>query len=115
MTTTPVIGGIVKNNAKQKFKQEQIVEVQCFPLCSILLALNRTNVDFLSLDVEGVELGVLNTVPWRNVNITMMSIEFDKWPGGSESLCMYMKRRGYNCGMTMFAAGAADVLFQKRN
>ena len=47
----------------------EIVQVQCFPLYSILLAVNRTTVDFFSLDVEGSELDVLNTIPWHKVDI----------------------------------------------
>ncbi len=33
--------------------------MQCFPLYSLLLALERTTVDYLSLDIEGTELEVL--------------------------------------------------------
>ena len=47
----------------------EIVQVQCFPLYSILLAVNRTAVDFFSLDVEGSELDVLSTIPWHKVDI----------------------------------------------
>lgn len=65
--------------------------MQCFPLYSILLAAERTSIDFFSLDVEGHELNVfyfmpfflfivslifniffikiLKTIPWKKVNI----------------------------------------------
>lgn len=45
------------------------VQVQCFPIYSILAALNRTEVDYFSLDIEGDELAVLKTIPWNNVRI----------------------------------------------
>ena len=35
------------------------VALQCFPLYSVLRALNKTTVDFLSLDVEGAEYEIL--------------------------------------------------------
>ena len=35
------------------------VALQCFPLYSVLKALNKTTVDFLSLDVEGAEYEIL--------------------------------------------------------
>ena len=41
--------------------------VECYPLYSLLLAMDHTRVDFLSLDVEGAELAVLRTVPWDKV------------------------------------------------
>jgi len=34
--------------------------VPCFPLQALLVALNRTTVDYFSLDVEGYELDVSN-------------------------------------------------------
>jgi len=45
------------------------VQVQCFPIYSILSALNRTTVDYFSLDIEGDELDVLRTIPWKSVHI----------------------------------------------
>ena len=38
--------------------------VRCFPLSSLLIAANLTKIDFLSLDLEGLELKVLKTVKW---------------------------------------------------
>lgn len=49
--------------------QSGYVDVQCFPLYSFLLALNKTTIDYFSLDVEGAELAVLKTIPWSKVNI----------------------------------------------
>ena len=45
------------------------MDVQCFPLYSYLLALNRTKVDYFSLDVEGSELDVLRTIPFEKLDI----------------------------------------------
>ncbi len=45
------------------------ITAQCFPLYSILLALNRTTIDYFSLDIEGYELDVLRTIPWSKVDI----------------------------------------------
>lgn len=48
-------------------------EVQCVPLYTILLALNRTTIDYLSLDVEGAEISVLRTIPFDKVSIKVDS------------------------------------------
>ena len=53
-------------------KIDTAVIVQCFPLYSILLAVNRTRIDFLSLDIEGHELKVLQTIPWNKVDIRVI-------------------------------------------
>lgn len=50
---------------------------QCFPLHSFLLALNRTTVDYLSLDVEASEYKVLSTIPWDKIKIKVIYFSFD--------------------------------------
>lgn len=35
----------------------------------MLAALNRTTVDYFSLDIEGDELSILKTIPWDSVDI----------------------------------------------
>ena len=47
--------------------------MQCFPFYSIMLALGRTQIDFFSLDIEGGELDVLKTIPWKRVDIKVLS------------------------------------------
>ena len=51
--------------------------VQAFPLYSLLLATGIKHVDFLSLDVEGAELDILNTIPWDKVDIDLVMVEVD--------------------------------------
>ena len=46
-----------------------IVNVQCFSLYSILLAVGRTNVDYFSVDAEESGLQILTNIPWHKVNI----------------------------------------------
>ena len=52
-------------------------KVPCFPLPSILAALNVNHVDFLSLDIEGQELAVLKTLPF-NSSLTIDVITHEK-------------------------------------
>ena len=42
---------------------------ECFPLFTILKALNVTEVDYLSLDIQGPELKVLKGIPFDLVSI----------------------------------------------
>ena len=52
------------------------MDVQCFPLYSYLRALNRTKVDYFSLDVEGSELDVLRTIPFEKLDIRVCVLFF---------------------------------------
>ena len=71
-TRTPDIAQIVET--KKAGSDAEIISVQSFPIYSILLALNRTTVDFFSLDVEGFELDVLRTIPWDKVDIKVYDL-----------------------------------------
>ena len=42
-----------------KDKNRKTLDLQCFPLYSILLALNNPVIHYFSLDIEGAELPVL--------------------------------------------------------
>lgn len=48
--------------------------VKCFPLYSLLLAMNTTNIDYVSLETGGTELQVLETVPFDRVKIAVIGV-----------------------------------------
>ena len=50
-------------------KNAQIIKATCFPFHSILFAIGNPSVDYFSLDIEGIELDVLKTIPWDKVDI----------------------------------------------
>ena len=55
-----------------KLKTFKNFQVQCFPLYSVLMALDNPAVDYMSLDIEGAELPVLKTVPWDKVSLCLL-------------------------------------------
>ena len=46
--------------------------VQCLPLFTIARALNVRHIHLFSLDVEGAEMGILNTIPWNLLQFTVL-------------------------------------------
>ena len=52
------------------------ITVQCFTLHSLLLAIGQTEVDYFSLDVEGPELEILQTIPFDKIRIKVITIEY---------------------------------------
>ena len=67
-------GNSARSLGSSKFKNAQVatvVDVHCLPLFTLLAALDFPTVDFFSLDVEGAELGILQTIPWHQVNIVL--------------------------------------------
>ncbi|KAF2356270.1 Methyltransferase FkbM [Trinorchestia longiramus] len=61
--------GKINQNVALGTNKAGLAEVQCLPVYSLLVALNVTTVHYFSLDVEGVELEVLQTIPWDKVDI----------------------------------------------
>ena len=77
-------------------------QMQCLPLYSILKAAGQTRIDFLSLDVEGAEYGILQTLfEQKNeirVNVASIEVTYADLEGYSQSLVemvYLMKRNGY--------------------
>ena len=50
-----------KERLEMNHPGSEIVEIQCFPLFSILQAMGISHVDYFSLDIEGAEMDVLKT------------------------------------------------------
>ena len=83
-TMSELIGGLsdyMEQTHKVRIEQESneavpIVNVQCFPLYSILKAIGVTHIDYFSLDVEGAELEILFTLPLNQITVDVFSIEY---------------------------------------
>ncbi|CAG2229669.1 unnamed protein product [Mytilus edulis] len=106
------VGKIVQN---QNLTGNNIVDVQCFPLYSILKALSVTHVDFFSLDVEGNELQVLETIPFDKLYIDIMTVEIAHVPGGQTPVKTFVENKGYSSliKMSHFRGLANDIIFRK--
>ena len=46
-----------------------ITKELCLPLYAILSSIGNPIIDYFSLDVEGSEIGILQTIPWDKVHI----------------------------------------------
>ena len=103
------------------------VNIQCFPLYSLLLALDNPTVHYFSLDIEGAELPVLKTIPWEKVDIRVMTVETHLagriFPGSREELIDYLERVGYthvswahrNTNRARQSLGTTDDLFVRKD
>ncbi|XP_045601735.1 protein Star [Procambarus clarkii] len=74
---------------------KEAIKVKALPLYSILLALNVTVIDFLSLDIKGDEMKVLRTLPWDKIKIRLLCVEINHIPEGEGVLREYMQSQGY--------------------
>jgi hypothetical protein len=94
---------------RQRFDGQRYVP--CLPLDSLLLAINRTRVDYLSLDVEGHELDVLETISWSRFDIRTISVEYKHVRRGKKAVADYMTRHGYRLVADLHASQPCHSTF----
>ena len=75
--------------------QESVIETFCLPFLSLMLALNVTHVDYLSLDVEGFELDILKTIPFDLIDISVLTVEYIHGPDHGKDYVTFMESKGY--------------------
>ena len=94
-------------------------QVYCFPFYSMMLALNQTHIDYFSLDVEGLELDILRTIPFDKLDISIFTVEYVHGKGGEAAYTEYMKSKGYHVHSRIkffkpeIYFGANDLVFVK--
>ncbi|VDI38606.1 Hypothetical predicted protein [Mytilus galloprovincialis] len=68
------------------------VEVTCLNFNRIMEVIGQTYIDYFSLDVEGAEMYILNSIEWENINIDVFTIETDQF---RDQILSFMKTKGY--------------------
>lgn len=69
--------------------------VKCFPLYSLLLAMNVTNIDYLSLETGGTELQVLETIPFERVRIRVINVHLYSQDTENDTLKKFLATKNY--------------------
>lgn len=98
----------IQRNTMKK-SNTSYVRTQCFPLASYLFALNVTQVDFLSLDIQGVEEKVLTNFPWDRINIRVMVVELVHQDHYNWDFRSFMREKNY----TLLGQHHPDFFFVK--
>jgi len=118
-TTTTSKGRAQNTTTTTAGTKTETVVTQCFPLYALLAAIGQgvKTVDYFSLDVEGNEFQVLTTIPWDQVLIRVMSIEFIHDDVTAQEMVEYMERKGYRVVTSVINGGALanDFIFAHKS
>ncbi|VDP41591.1 unnamed protein product [Soboliphyme baturini] len=57
----------------------EVGTVWCFPLISVLMAINQTKIDYMVLDIERAEIPVLRSTPMDKIDVKVLQIEFSSY------------------------------------
>ncbi|XP_076082327.1 uncharacterized protein LOC143053412 [Mytilus galloprovincialis] len=70
----------------------ETVKVDCLTFRQLMRTVGRNSIDYFSLDVEGAEMHILNSIEWEEINIDVFTIETDQH---REEILSFMKQKGY--------------------
>ncbi|KAI4462134.1 protein star [Holotrichia oblita] len=70
--------------------------VKCFPLYSLLLAMNVTAIDYLCLKTGGTELQVLETIPFDRVIIKVINIHLQNKDVEKDTIKKFLATKNYS-------------------
>ena len=77
----------------------ELTKFQCFPLFSVLQALDNPTVTLLSLDIEGAEFEVFKSLPWDKVDIEVIVTELvhagELFPGSRLDVIKFLESKNY--------------------
>ncbi|VDI59231.1 Hypothetical predicted protein [Mytilus galloprovincialis] len=68
------------------------ITVQCYSLLSLLKEIGQHRVDYFSLDVEGAEMMILESIDWKELDIDVLTIETQD---RRDQILKFMKQAGY--------------------
>ena len=68
------------------------MNVVCHSLQNIMNQIGQTRIDYFSLDVEGAELFILNSIDWKSLYIDVFTIETDQH---RNEIIAFMENHGY--------------------
>lgn len=88
--------------------ETQVIKCRCCKLTDELLSLNITHVDFMSIDVEGGELKVLEGLDLKAIDVRVLLIE-DNYPDRFEPIDQLLRSYGYNHKFTI----GSDKVYDK--
>ncbi|XP_042884920.1 uncharacterized protein LOC122261384 [Penaeus japonicus] len=88
----------LENYEKEGLESGSVVEVNCVPAISILSALNVTQIDLFSLDIENAELDVMQWFPFDRVHVEVLVVEH--WtaedPEDSRAFVRLVEAKGFS-------------------
>ena len=100
--------------------ERKTIQITCFPLYSLLLALGNPIVHYLSLDVKGAEFPILKSIPFEKVDIKVVDVEVYRageiFPGSFQNLDRYLRSQGYDLYSTIekFVGQPTDAIYVKK-
>lgn len=92
---------------RSRYAVNHSIPIDCIPLYTLLAAINQFTVDIFSLDIEGLELQVLKTIPFDKVIFKFIIIE--NWE--TEPVMAFMNGAGFKLFAHIYDGHSNDLIF----
>ncbi|QGY44443.1 FkbM family methyltransferase [Maribellus comscasis] len=99
----------IADERRNKYKLKKQIKVKVYPLSGVLDKYAPANIDFLSIDIEGMDLLVLKTVDWNKYKPKVVLVEtgvIDRYNPSNE-ISSFLETKGYS----FYACSSRTSLF----
>tara|TARA_Y100001958_G_C21240765_1_gene568423 strand:- start:1455 stop:3395 length:1941 start_codon:yes stop_codon:yes gene_type:complete len=80
---------------RNEFKRKKTINVKTINIMDLFQKNNIKHIDFFSLDIEGYELNILNTIDFDKINIDFFTIEWSNNEKIKNDLIKFMTKKNY--------------------
>ena len=80
---------------KKEFTSKKEVTVNTINIMDLFKQYNITHIDFFSLDIEGYELNILNTINFDIINILFFTIEYANNETRKQNIIQFLESKNY--------------------
>ena len=101
----------LSNKVKKESHFNKVTNLPCFSVNTVLRAINRNQIDYFSLDVEGGEPDVIDGLDLDQLSISIFSIEVFSNKIARERISSKLKANGYK----IVRDDGQDLVFVKEN
>jgi hypothetical protein len=85
----------IRKAIEKESRFDKVTQLPCFSVNTVLRAINRTQIDYFSLDVEGGEPDVIEGLDLDRISIGVFSIEVFNHTKARERISGKLKANGY--------------------
>ena len=104
----------MSSSIREKIEKESLFDkityLPCFSINTVLRAINRTRIDYFSLDVEGGEADVIESLDFSQLSINVFSIEVFDNENSRKRINKKLLANGYK----MILDDGQDLIFVKK-
>lgn len=89
------VNSVINGNQVVEDTAGRCTRVKCFPLYSLLMAMELMEVDYLVLRSRGSELQVLETIPFDRVKIDVINVDLDNNVDEQDTIKQFLRTKNY--------------------